>query len=84
MHPESMTTLEPRQFISIFLLATTALALLFWSKELARNIQEAIDDLAGRGPRPPMHPMPANDARILNRRPVRETGPTRSGWKHRA
>ena len=40
-------------------------------------VQEALDDLTGRGPGPPMHPVVADDRVILLRKRVRETGPGR-------
>ena len=33
-----------------------------------REIQEILNNLSGRGPRPPSHPLPADDARLLRRR----------------
>jgi len=38
---------------------------LFWGDKLG----PAIRDLFRGGPRPPSHPIPADDSRILNRRP---------------
>lgn len=36
-------------------------------KEIAAQLQQAIDNFRGGG-RPPSHPLPANDSRILNRK----------------
>ena len=79
--------LQPGEVRSIALLAGAAILILFWSKEavrLIRLVQEALENFSGRGPRPPMHPMPANDAQLLNQRRAKETGPTRYGLKRRA
>jgi hypothetical protein len=70
-HDQDIMILDTRQILSIAMLVSTAVAILFWSKEAAqlmRMLQEAIDNFRGRGPRPPMHPMPANDAMLLNKR----------------
>jgi hypothetical protein len=45
--------------------ATTALIL------VARRLSEVLHDLFGGGPRPPSHPLVADDSRILNRRSKR-------------
>ena len=69
------------------MLAGAAGVILFWSKEAAqpmRMLREAIDNFRGRGPRPPMHPLPANDAFLLIKRRPKETGPTRCGLNRQA
>lgn len=46
-------------------LATTGLIV------VARRLSEVLRDLFGGGPRPPSHPLVADDSRILNRRSKR-------------
>jgi hypothetical protein len=42
--------------------------LLVWVFFFSRKIGPAIRDMLRGGPRPPSHPLPADDSRILNRR----------------
>jgi hypothetical protein len=48
------------EILAIFMVAVV----LFWGDKLG----PAIRDLFRGGPRPPSHPIPADDSRILNRR----------------
>ena len=69
--------LDARQIMPITMLVGTAVVILFWSKEAAQlmhMLQEEIDNFLGRGPRPPMHPMPANDAILINKRRTASSG----------
>jgi len=68
--------LDSRQVFSIAMLIGAMVLMLFWRKEaiaLMRLFQAEIDNFAGRGPRPPMHPLPADDSRLLLRRSVRQS-----------
>ena len=47
--------------------------LLFGSKNLQQRLAEGISNF--RPPRPPTHPIPGNDSRILNRRRARSGQP---------
>ena len=78
--------LDTHQILSIAMLVGTAFVILFWSKEAAqimRMLQEALENFRGGGPRPPMHPMPANDAILLNKRRVIRIDRELPGLPHR-
>ncbi len=45
--------------------------LLFHGKQVAEAVQEAISNFRGGGPKPPTHPLPANDSTLLTRRRIR-------------
>ena len=47
----------------LFAIALTSI--LYWKR---RELAEAIDRINRRGPRPPIHPLPADDSGVLNRR----------------
>lgn len=79
--------LTANHIASLAMFAAVGCLVLFRSNELldlARFIQEEIDDFGGRDPRPPMHPMPANDAVLLSKRGIKETGPEPGGCPRRA
>lgn len=57
-------TIEPKQLVTLAaaLIGTGAMCL------YAREIGEAIRNFRGGGPRPPSHPLPADDGFVLRRR----------------
>jgi hypothetical protein len=62
-----MPLLGPLSGREIFELAAVAIATMLVYRS-RKEISEALRNFSGRGPRPPSHPLPADDAFILRRR----------------
>jgi len=56
--------LEPKSLV-VLAMSVILVTAMFWFR---RELIEALNNRGGRGPRPPSHPLPADDARLLRRR----------------
>jgi hypothetical protein len=62
-----MHSLRTQELVVILLTAW----MFFCRKKIADKLGPAIQDMLRGGPRPPSHPLPADDSAILNRRRAR-------------
>ena len=62
----------PKEYTTLVALLLLAVAIVFFGRSLSDALIEALSNFRG-GPRPPTHPLPANDGSLLLRRRARKS-----------